>query len=50
MNTLFGHSVTYRIAVGPHQGRKVFTLQTLPAIDEPFTRTAAAGLLRVLAS
>jgi hypothetical protein len=27
---------TYRIAVGPQQGRKVFTLQTLPACDEPF--------------
>jgi hypothetical protein len=26
----------YRIAVGPQQGRKVFTLQTLPACDEPF--------------
>jgi len=27
---------TYRIAVGPQQGRKVFTLQTLPACDETF--------------
>ena len=27
---------TYRIAVEPQQGRKVFTLQTLPACDEPF--------------
>jgi hypothetical protein len=26
----------YRIAVGPHQGRKVFTLQTLPGCGEPF--------------
>jgi hypothetical protein len=26
---------TYRIAVGPQQGRKVFTLQTLPACEEP---------------
>jgi len=25
--------VTYRIAVEPRQGRKVFTLQTLPASD-----------------
>ena len=31
-----GASITYRIAVGPHQGRKVFTLQTLPSSDEPF--------------
>ncbi len=33
MNQLLGHSITYRIAVGPQQGRKVFTLQTLPAVD-----------------
>jgi hypothetical protein len=26
---------TYRIAVGPQQGRKVFTLQTLPTCEEP---------------
>jgi len=31
-----GHSITYLIAVGPQAGRKVFTLQTLPACDEPF--------------
>lgn len=30
MPELAGHSITYRIAVGPHRGRKVFTLQTLP--------------------
>ena len=29
-------AATYRIAVGPPQGRKVFTLQTLPACDESF--------------
>ena len=29
-------AATYRIAVGPHQGRKVFTLQTLPDCNEPF--------------
>ncbi len=33
MSQLLGHSITYRIAVGPQQGRKVFTLQTLPACD-----------------
>jgi len=37
MASLIGHSITYRIATGPRQGRKVLTLQTLPAIDEPFT-------------
>ena len=30
MDQLRGHSITYRIAVGSQQGRKVFTLQTLP--------------------
>ena len=29
-----GYSVTYRIAVGPQQGRKVFTLQTLPEQED----------------
>ena len=31
MASLRGHSIRYRIAVGPNQGRKVFTLQTVPA-------------------
>ena len=37
MEQLLGSSATYRIAVGPQQGRKVFTLQTLPdcTIDYP---------------
>jgi hypothetical protein len=30
LNHLLGSSITYRIAMGPQQGRKVFTLQTLP--------------------
>src|SRR5262245_674745 len=34
MEDLLAHSITYRIAVGPRAGRKVFTLQTLPAGDE----------------
>ena len=36
LDPLLGHSITYRIAVGPHAGRKVFTLQTLPSCNEPF--------------
>jgi hypothetical protein len=38
-NQLLGSSATYRIAVGPQQGRKVFTLQTLPDLetDSPFS-------------
>ena len=41
MHHLLGHSITYRIAVGPQQGRKVFTLQTLPdcGADDPCVRT-----------
>jgi hypothetical protein len=35
MVSLFAPSITYRIAVGPQAGRKVFTLQTLPAYEEP---------------
>jgi hypothetical protein len=35
MPALLAHSITCRIAVGPRAGRKVFTLQTLPAGDEP---------------
>ncbi|MFK8017673.1 MAG: IS91 family transposase, partial [Gammaproteobacteria bacterium] len=33
MDELAGHSITYRIAVGPNQGQKAYTLQTLPAIS-----------------
>ena len=36
MGQLLSSSITYRIAVGPQQGRKVFTLQTLPACDQAF--------------
>lgn len=31
---LQGSSITYRIAVGPQQGKKVFTLKTLPGTEE----------------
>jgi hypothetical protein len=31
IHQLQGHSITYRIAVGPQQGRVVFTLQTIPS-------------------
>ena len=42
MQQLIGCSVSYRIAVGPQQGRKVFTLQTLPAVekDDQFAQVA----------
>lgn len=33
---LLAHSITYRIAVGPHEGCKAFTLQALaPALEAP---------------
>jgi hypothetical protein len=31
MDDLLGHSITYRVGVGPRAGQKVFTLQTVPA-------------------
>lgn len=41
MHHLRWHSITYRIAVGPQTGRKVFTPQTLPACapDDPLADT-----------
>jgi len=35
LDDLIGHSITYRIAVGPRAGQKLFTLQTVPAREEP---------------
>ena len=43
---LLGHSITYRIALGPHQGRQAFTLQTVPAVaavDDNSSAAKAAG-------
>ena len=34
LDELRGHSITYRIALGPHAGRKALTLQTLPSRGE----------------
>ena len=34
MHQLLGSSITYRIAMGPQQGRKEFTLQTLPDCED----------------
>lgn len=34
MQDVHGHSISYRIAIGPQQSRKVFTLQTIPAQPE----------------
>jgi hypothetical protein len=42
MNQLLGSSITYRIAVGPQQGRKVFTLQTLPDESDSLSSSSVA--------
>lgn len=34
LEDLIAHSITYRIAIGPHRGAKLFTLQTLPPAPE----------------
>jgi hypothetical protein len=41
INSLLGASITYRIATGPREGQKVFTLQTLPAEPEGTRREVA---------
>lgn len=42
MQQVLGCSVSYRIAIGPQQGRKVFTLQTIPVWqdDDRFAQVA----------
>ena len=42
METLQGHSVTDRIALGPNAGCKVFTLQTVPVTSAAEDRSGAA--------
>ena len=41
---LLGYSITYRIALGPHQGRKAFTLQTVPAVTGANDRKVAKSV------
>ena len=48
LDDLLGHSITYRIAVGPRAGQKLFTLQTVPArspqwLDDPGGAARAGG-------
>ena len=40
MNLHQSHSITYRIAIGPQKGKKVFALQTLPPFFEETKSTA----------
>jgi hypothetical protein len=42
LDDLIGHSITYRIAIGPRAGQKVFTLRTVPAQGEGDGRNGAA--------
>jgi hypothetical protein len=42
LGDLIGHSITYRVAVGPRAGQKVFTLQTVPAQGEGEGHNGAA--------
>jgi hypothetical protein len=42
MDDLIGHSITYRVAVGPRAGQKVFALQTVPAWEEGERREGVA--------
>ena len=48
LDDLLRHSITYRIALGAQQGRKAFTLQTVPAVaaDDNSSVAKAVGLLR----
>lgn len=45
LRQVHGHSITYRIAIGPQRGKKVFTLQTLLPrdADDRFSQVAKAG-------
>ena len=44
LQELQSHSITYRIAVGPHKGRKAFMLQSLPPLTEEAERPGVAQL------
>jgi hypothetical protein len=35
LDSLLGHSITYRIALGPRAGQKAFTLQSVPGMPLP---------------
>ena len=43
LSRLQGDSITYRIAIGPHRGRKVFTLQTMPSWEEDDFGVSSVG-------
>jgi hypothetical protein len=41
IDDLLGHSITYRVAIGPRAGQKVFSLQTVPARGEELRKGVA---------
>jgi Putative transposase len=43
INALLAASITYRIATGPREGQKVFTLQTLPRSSSQASSTIASA-------
>ena len=43
LSVLQGHSISYRIAVGPQAERRVFTLQTLPPVDRDEAHSGTVG-------
>ena len=45
LKDIHSHSVTYRVAIGPQRGRKVFTLQTIPPQPEPASDNARVAKL-----
>ena len=45
LQDIHSHSVTYRVAIGPQKGRKVFTLQTIPPQPEPSLENARVAKL-----
>ena len=44
INELQSHSITYRIAMGPQQGRKIFKLQTIPAWVDDFSNNQIGNI------
>ena len=45
LKDIHSHSVTYRVAIGPQKGRKVFTLQTIPPQPEAASDNARVAKL-----
>jgi ribosomal protein S27E len=45
LQDIHAHSVTYRVAIGPQKGRKVFALQTIPPKPEPSQDNARVAKL-----